>query len=389
MPIQKGYVAFGDSYGAGIGTGVTGKGGCRRGSHSYPQQLAAMAGPDIDFQFLPCSGAVVGEILQGGKNSQIDSWRNPENADIATISIGGNDIGFFPILNACVLRVNEFRSGNCDDEIQKAQDMMNGRDLFTDISTALRQIIDKSGRTDFKVYMTGYPAFFNVDTDSCDYTSFYFWQPGHHAFHFLGNWAYLLKARRLQLNNLVGSLNSMLSQVATSVNAAYPSQRVTFLDPNPSFDGHRFCEKDNGKEVTEPDASRSNTWLFLSAWDDNNLPNTATALESANEDLAVFQAGNTTPLPDPNTCSNTTTGDNDWYDDILCGVAQAVLLPPPADDPGPNNASAVFQHDQEALTAGDFNAQEVSYFIPTRQAKTFHPRTLGQKAYKALIMSAW
>lgn len=105
LPIQKGYVAFGDSYAAGIGTGTTEGDGCRRGENSYPKQLAALPDGDIDFQNLPCSGAIVGEVLQGGKNSQIDAWTNPQNADIATLSIGGNDVGFYNILTACVLRV--------------------------------------------------------------------------------------------------------------------------------------------------------------------------------------------------------------------------------------------------------------------------------------------
>jgi hypothetical protein len=77
LPIQKGYVAFGDSYAASIGTGATQRGGCRKGENSYPKQLAALAANDIDFQNLPCSGAVVGEVLQGGEKSQIDSWINP------------------------------------------------------------------------------------------------------------------------------------------------------------------------------------------------------------------------------------------------------------------------------------------------------------------------
>ncbi|MCJ1238405.1 hypothetical protein MMC14_006394 [Varicellaria rhodocarpa] len=73
IPIKKGYVAFGDSYAAGIGTGTTAMGGCRQGQYSYPRQLAAMAPVNIDFQNLPCSGAIIGDILQGGHNSQIDA----------------------------------------------------------------------------------------------------------------------------------------------------------------------------------------------------------------------------------------------------------------------------------------------------------------------------
>lgn len=103
-PIKKGYVAFGDSYAAGIGTGTTSMDGCRRGEFSYPKQIASYSPSDIDFQNLPCSGAKLEHVLSGGPSSQIDAWTNPGNADIATLTIGGNDLGFYNILTACVIR---------------------------------------------------------------------------------------------------------------------------------------------------------------------------------------------------------------------------------------------------------------------------------------------
>ncbi|KIW19587.1 hypothetical protein PV08_00160 [Exophiala spinifera] len=356
---------------------------------SEPNPLKVMAdGDDIDFQNLLCSGAIVGEVLQGGKNSQIDAWTNPQNADIATLPIGGNDVGFYKILTACVLRVGQFRAGDCDEQVQKAYDLINGRDLFNDVASALHQIIDKSGRADFKIYQTGYPAFFNVDTDSCDLTTFYHWEPGHHSFKHLGNWTYLVKFLRLQLNNLVTDLNTMLSQVVDSVNQAYPEQRVWFIDPNPAFNGHRFCEMDGNVEVTEPDSSRIDTWLFLSGWIDNALLTAATSSGNEVQELKELQAGNLTALPDPNTCNTAATGNKDWYDNMLCEAAQAVLLPSPVDYEGPNNASLVVQQQIQAIADGDFNALEVPWYVPTRSAKTFHPRTRGQNAYMLLIMDA-
>lgn len=151
---MKGYVAFGDSYAAGIGTGTTGTGGCRVGSNSYPKQLAAMGPAGIDFQNLPCSGAIVGEVLSGGDKSQIDKWTNPSNADIATLSIGGNDIGFYPILTACVLRIGQAFAGDCNKAVQSGYNTINGRDLYNDIVSAMQQMISKSGRDDFKIYLS-------------------------------------------------------------------------------------------------------------------------------------------------------------------------------------------------------------------------------------------
>lgn len=288
-----------------------------------------------------------------------------------------------------MLRVEQAIAGDCDAVVKSAYDKINGFDLFNDVVSTLHQIIDKSGRADFKVFQTGYPAFFNVDTSTCDLTTFYYWQPGHHSFRRVGNWAYLERSRRLQLNDLVTALNRVLSQAVDSVNRAYLEQRVTFIDPNPAFNGHRFCEKDGDTEVTEPASSRIDTWFFLSGWPDNALIDKATASGNEVQELDELHAGNLTALPDPNTCSTTNTGDNDWYDNILCRAAKAVLLPPPVNDEGPNLAATVVQQQIQALADGNLTALEVPWYVPTRSAKTFHPKTRGQNAYKQLIMEAW
>lgn len=170
-PIKTGYVSFGDSYAAGIGAGPTGSGGCRIGTNSYPSQLHTWIDslqPGIDYQNLPRSGAVITEVLQGGDKSQIDKWNSPSKADRATLSIGGNDIGFYNVLTSCVLRVEIFRAGDCDRFVQEAYDIMNGQEFQNNVDNALRQMIAKSGRSEFKVVQTGYPRFFNDKTSSCD-----------------------------------------------------------------------------------------------------------------------------------------------------------------------------------------------------------------------------
>ena len=404
--IQKGYVAFGDSYAAGIGTGTTSGDACRQGQYSYPKQLAAMADGDIDFQNYPCSGAVVGDVLQGGEKSQIDKWTNVGNADVATLSIGGNDIGFYDILTACVLRVGQEFSGDCAEQVRLAREKINGRELFSDISTALRQIIDKSGRDDLKVYMTGYPTFFNVDTDTCEYSTFYYWQPGHHGIHHIGNWAYLYKDLRRKLNDLVNELNRMLSQVSDAVNQGSPDPRVRFVDINPKFDGHRFCEKDAGQEVTKPDKNRMDTWLFLSGWPDNGVPGSESAAESLNEEHDAIVKGNSTAIPYANDCPNNLGKSTDWADRMLCDTARAVAGnqkdgPPqvggsPSGGLDENNPDAappqsvdIFKSDLYSLDTKDYDALDVPWWVATRQAKTFHPRSLGQQAYKVAIMEAW
>lgn len=160
-------MAFGDSYAAGIGTGTTEGSGCRQGQYSYPKQIRSLIRDERAFQNLPCSGAVVTEVLEG-EGSQITSWTNPENFDFATLSIGGNDIGFYNILTACVIRFGMGAAGKCDEQISKAYAVINGRALYGDVQTALNQILNKAGSDDFKIVVTGYPSFFNDVTTYCD-----------------------------------------------------------------------------------------------------------------------------------------------------------------------------------------------------------------------------
>ena len=102
VPIVKGYVAFGDSYAAGIGAGAAQGRACRRGSLSYPNQLAADFRGNTNFQNLPCSDATVSDVVQGGDRSQTDAWINPSSANFAALTIGGNDIAFNDILQLAV-----------------------------------------------------------------------------------------------------------------------------------------------------------------------------------------------------------------------------------------------------------------------------------------------
>lgn len=125
-----------------------------------------------------------------------------------------------------MLRVGQSFAGDCNAAVSDANSKISGFDLYNDMSSALQQLIEKLGRDDFKIYLNGYPALLNDDTASCDDPTFYYWQPSQHAFHRIGNWAYLYGDLPIQLNDLVGDLNSMLSQLANSINRHYDSQCV-------------------------------------------------------------------------------------------------------------------------------------------------------------------
>ena len=243
---------------------------------------------------------------------------NPTVAEIATISIGGNDIGFYNILTACVLWVGGYWAGDCDTEVAKANEILASPDLYANITSALKEIIDTNGNDAFKLYMTGYVTFFNEETPLCESSSFRLYNPHYDATHKEEGQPWLTRALRAQLNDVVVTLNTMLSHITESVNAYYSNtQRVVFVNPNPAYAGHRWCEDG----VYEPNNTRLDTWLFLSGTPDNNLPeNQLGASESYNQTRSEQLAGPSFPLPDPNKCRGTLKQSiigSDWYGKLL------------------------------------------------------------------------
>lgn len=373
--IEKGYVAFGDSFAAGLGTGTTTTDSCRRGEFSYPKQLAKTAPEDIDFQNIACSGAKISDVLKA--SGQIDSWTNPSVSDIATISIGGNDIGFSKILNHCVLQplgtIGQLFTYNCQARLNEAKAKLEGDVLRQNILQVLTKIVTKSDRGDFKVYYTGYPAFFNVDTTYCNDVTFWWASPHHRPLHINDGYPYLNQVFRRELNDLVQSLNTYISDTINQFNARPESPnnpQVVFVPTDAAFNGHRFCEDG----VQEPSPQRQDTWFFLSGWADNQLPGSTTPFTI--EDPVT--EGNTTALPDFQTCD---PDDDDPAMSLQCQIAIGVSKNATSD------IATIFFEDQALIAKGDFSAVRMPWWLPTRQAKTFHPRTLGQLAFRDAVIS--
>jgi hypothetical protein len=91
------YVALGDSFSSGVGTGsYTLSSSCRRGVYAYPW-LVAQQRPNTALTFVACSGAKTTDVM----SSQIVSVTT--DTAIVTVTIGGNDIGFSDLIVECTL----------------------------------------------------------------------------------------------------------------------------------------------------------------------------------------------------------------------------------------------------------------------------------------------
>ncbi len=250
----KKWVDLGDSFASGIGAGQRGPNSgdtvCSRYTEAYGNVMNVVLdgqGPDTrEFTWVACSGAKTDYVV-GKEVPSIDP-----DVDIATLTIGGNDVGFFDILNACVFQFNHYTP--CSDQITTTTNLINN-DLPPKLDNLLSAIMSQVANSGFKLYMTGYAHFFNVETTQCNNVSFNFWEEKPE------NQANLTTELRGNLNNLVQILNGQISSAVDRANGRDPRKPCVFVDISPSFNTHRYC--DIG--IDEPDLNNDMRW-FQENW---------------------------------------------------------------------------------------------------------------------------
>lgn len=188
---------------------------------------------------------------------------------------------------------------------------------------------------------------------------------------------YLTATFRKEMNNPVVSLNEAIQVAVLDANNLSNRNVTHYVDGDSRFEGHPWCEAG----VKEPDASHNATYFSLSGWPDIEEWNTEQTLspdESA--DLSALQTAGRLPHPDGTTCNTTLGIDPDPVAVYWCDLAVAIASQP---DGEIANFVAMANHD---LAGGDFNAQNTSYFLPTRQIKAFYPRSAGMASYRDAVM---
>ncbi|KAL6229273.1 SGNH hydrolase-type esterase domain-containing protein [Aspergillus navahoensis] len=388
----QGYAHFGDSYGAGLGTGITSHDACYVGSNSYGNLISrTFRGEDLKYHNWACSGDTTVEL-----DSKISDWiahpkstdPDPKDTKLITLSIGGNDVFFSELVKACVFTMGmavgrplyskEGYRTDCENVEAKAITHMKdtgSSGLPARLSAVYKRIMSNAA-SDAHLYVTGYSGFFNHDTDACDSTTFYPF-PVSLIPESVGDLVYLTKGLRRELNNLVDNLNTVIRDTIATVNSDLGSERIHFVDVQSSFDGHRWCEEG----VVEPDStSTGQSWFFLSGWDDvagnvnGNLVSRDT-IESRDYNFLVEQGS--LNLPDSDTCDPNGT---DLYGSYKCEIAKLVDA-----DPGGELANMVSEANSD-LSGLVFDMNNLAPFIPT-VIKTFHPRSAGMAAYRDAVFA--
>ncbi|MFI6060123.1 SGNH/GDSL hydrolase family protein [Streptomyces sp. NPDC051286] len=195
------YVALGDSYSSGVGSGSydSASGDCKRSTKAYPTLWAAANSP-ASFAFTACSGAVTGDVTarQLGPLSA--------STDLVSISIGGNDAGFADVMTTCVLQ----SESTCLSRIATARSYVDSTlpGKLDSVYTAIR-----SKAPSAHVVVLGYPRFYKIG-GSC--------------------LAGLSETERSAINSASDYLNA-----ATAKRAA--DHGFTFSDVASRFTGHEIC----------------------------------------------------------------------------------------------------------------------------------------------------
>lgn len=196
------YVALGDSYAAGVGAGNYLADGtdCLRSMGSYPGVVATNRGYGLNLQ--ACSGAVTAD-LPGQMTVLSSSTRR------VSISVGGNDIGFAPVVTEC-LKPSWW--GNCGPAVDRAR-ATTTNELPGRLRTVYAGVRAKAPNA--KVVVTGYPRLFNGR--DCSLTTFF------------------SADEMTRLNAAADLLNATIRREAEAAG-------FQFVDPTQTFVGHAVCD---------------------------------------------------------------------------------------------------------------------------------------------------
>jgi lysophospholipase L1-like esterase len=249
------YLALGDSYTSGQGAYSYAEGtdtaynGCHQSTKAYPRIVGNRLYSSAGNRSAACAGATTNDILPSSpndyagqaKDGQAYKTRSSQNVEqilasflpgqlpqsqfmtryqpaVTTVSIGGNDIGFGKILEACASPhvARHVNSQNiCYDTYEDRLELSKTIDKQKDkLKKLVKHLQEKAPAS--RIYVIGYPQI-AVDTGSCGLNV-------------------LLSTGELGLSiDIITHLNAVLSQAAKE-------SGVNYVDISQALKGHRLCE---------------------------------------------------------------------------------------------------------------------------------------------------
>lgn len=288
------YVALGDSYASGEGDSPDsvflpgthgpsrqsgGSTGCHRSPNGWAETVAKL--PSLSgqpFDFVACSGAVITDLYDanGGYYKSIGEYEPPQifsvdshATKLATLSIGGNNVGFTNIVKACIERsmanlscakksgstyrdamrnIADLSHGGFDVSVGSSDELKTLSDVYVDIASRLAP--------HGILAVAGYPQLFSTNAKRYSTVNSSAAPPSC----VLGNLITMTKANALWIDSLSVQGNKALAGQVDLANARLahvrPDVRVVMAPYDVSFAQHRVCDKDswiNGLRISYPD----------------------------------------------------------------------------------------------------------------------------------------
>lgn len=140
------YVALGDSYSSGLGTGSYPLStSCKRSTKAYPYLHAGAAAT-----FVACSGATVDSVRSGQLSDPATA-----GAALVTLTVGGNDIGFSTVVTSCTAYTS---NTTCTSAINTAVGKIGG--MKANLIELLKEIRLRAQNA--KIVLLGYPDLYST-----------------------------------------------------------------------------------------------------------------------------------------------------------------------------------------------------------------------------------
>ncbi|WP_329236143.1 SGNH/GDSL hydrolase family protein [Actinoallomurus sp. NBC_01490] len=197
------YVALGDSYSSGTGTGSYDlDSGCQRSSKAYAALWASSHSP-ASFKFVACSGAKTGDVL----NNQVSALSS--STTLASITIGGNDAGFSSTMQTCVLGSDQ----DCLNAVATAESYAKNT-LPGNLNNLFSTMRGRAPSARFVVL--DYPHLYITDDTFC-----------------IG----MSHTKHVALNQAADVLDGVIKTAASNA-------QFTFADVRSQFSGHELCSGD-------------------------------------------------------------------------------------------------------------------------------------------------
>ncbi|KAL9624217.1 MAG: hypothetical protein Q9160_001464 [Pyrenula sp. 1 TL-2023] len=225
----KQYVAVGDSLAAGVGADDAYKGQpqeCKQTDGSYAVLFNEQIQP-LNFTFLACHNATIDQV----RENQVPQI--PQDADLVSITAGTMNLNFTDIIQNCDLFINPDMPYLCNNPLSQAEDKATNQDVdesdlvHPDLVYKTMQFLIASIKyqaPSAMIVLLGFPKLFGSPVDTC-------------FLHNNGN-SRTVETGKDQKN----LINKILDEVNDTLAAVAKTAGVKFINPDDSFNWHRYCD---------------------------------------------------------------------------------------------------------------------------------------------------